>query len=559
MATFVDSVGLAPASTPQQSGVSFGPGGTPFFTCLSCAIAFPNPDDQRAHYRTDLHRYNMKRRVASLPPVKADAFNAKILERRQQLAKHQSGGAAEGNEIEEEEAGGRCSPCGKTFSSRNAYKDHMGSRKHRETVAKVEALKGCKAAQGPLPAASKDDGAPTEEVPLKFRVPYAEAAPSDSAASGLAETGSLKEALPSVSFSSAQLPSHSKSKRSNLPTTLPDDATEEQMQAAIDAKVASASRINPNTTCFFCISPTQRFSSLEDTLAHMRKAHSFFIPERTYLTDLAGLMEYLADKVAVGNICLYCNGHGRGFASKEAVQGHMIDKAHCKIAYEEEEDKLELGDFYDFSSSYPDVDTREERRERRRLRKEAMKRVTAATDWEVINDEDENGDAAVQEDGEWEDEDVESGDDDDVDKNTEGDDSDTDSDLSEAPQARYGDNEYELVLPSGTRLGHRAMRRYYNQSLRTTPASSERYAPGGNSGGALARRLIGDGRSAEDRSGTLVKDRGGQVVRARNRGEAMEAQRYYKEFRDIQRKEQFKTKIGYRNNNQKHFRDPLLQ
>ncbi len=31
----------------------------------------------------------------------------------------------------------------------------------------------------------------------------------------------------------------------------------------------------------------------------------------------------------------------------------MLDKFHCKIAYADAEDQLELGDFYDFTSSYP--------------------------------------------------------------------------------------------------------------------------------------------------------------------------------------------------------------
>lgn len=38
------------------------------------------------HYRSDHHRYNMKRRVASLPPVSALVFNQKVLDRRQETA-----------------------------------------------------------------------------------------------------------------------------------------------------------------------------------------------------------------------------------------------------------------------------------------------------------------------------------------------------------------------------------------------------------------------------------------------------------------------------------------
>lgn len=38
------------------------------------------------HYRSDHHRYNMKRRVAGLPPVSAELFDQKVLERRAETA-----------------------------------------------------------------------------------------------------------------------------------------------------------------------------------------------------------------------------------------------------------------------------------------------------------------------------------------------------------------------------------------------------------------------------------------------------------------------------------------
>ena len=56
------------------------------FTCISCRVAFEDAAEQRTHFSTDWHRYNMKRRVASLPPVAATAFNEKVVERREQNA-----------------------------------------------------------------------------------------------------------------------------------------------------------------------------------------------------------------------------------------------------------------------------------------------------------------------------------------------------------------------------------------------------------------------------------------------------------------------------------------
>lgn len=56
----------------------------------------------------------------------------------------------------------------------------------------------------------------------------------------------------------------------------------------------------------------------------MAASHGFFIPDIEYLKDLEGLFKYLAEKIAIGNVCLYCNGKGKSFQSLEAVQAHMV-------------------------------------------------------------------------------------------------------------------------------------------------------------------------------------------------------------------------------------------
>ena len=500
MATIVGASAQEPVQPSQYDDE------TPLFTCLSCSIAFPNPEDQRTHYRSDLHRYNMKRRVANLPPVKAEVFNAKILERRAAINQAENESAKED----------RCEACNKVFSTENAYKSHINSKKHKEAEAKASK----RAAKSQSPQQTQ---ASNSDTPLRFTVPKPAKAEDASAPADGDE--------PMASSSQAR-----EEKRSNLRHTLmvDEDATEEQIQAAIDAKVASSRRIDPSKECIFC--QASGFKSLTDSLSHMSKAHGFFIPDSEYLSDLPGLMAYLADKVSVGNICLYCNGKGKGFHTTSAVQKHMTDKFHCKIAYELEEDQLEFGDFYDFTSSYP-LDADEEEDE----------------EWE--DDEDVGEDEAMEEDGE---------DDEVVDltsrrPRTGGEEANGDAGV------RYGDSDMELILPSGARIGHRSLRRYYEQSLaprepvsRFTNDQEDSQRFGG--GSALARRLIAEsGMGHHDKDGTLVKQRGGHVVKARNRGEAREANRHIREFRDVARREAFKTRVGFNNNNQKHFRDPLLQ
>ena len=43
-------------------------------TCLACNVAFDDMDFGRFHYKTDWHRYNLKRKVASLLPITLEQF-----------------------------------------------------------------------------------------------------------------------------------------------------------------------------------------------------------------------------------------------------------------------------------------------------------------------------------------------------------------------------------------------------------------------------------------------------------------------------------------------------
>jgi hypothetical protein len=38
-------------------------GGLPRMTCVACRVVFAKPDLHREHYKSDWHRYNLKRKV----------------------------------------------------------------------------------------------------------------------------------------------------------------------------------------------------------------------------------------------------------------------------------------------------------------------------------------------------------------------------------------------------------------------------------------------------------------------------------------------------------------
>lgn len=51
---------------------------TDMFTCVTCNIAFDDPELQRAHYKTDWHRYNLKRKVAEMPAINLQDFLERV-------------------------------------------------------------------------------------------------------------------------------------------------------------------------------------------------------------------------------------------------------------------------------------------------------------------------------------------------------------------------------------------------------------------------------------------------------------------------------------------------
>lgn len=55
------------------------------FTCVACNVAFKEAEKQRAHYKTDWHRYNLKRKIADLPPVSAQAFAERVQLQKSQV------------------------------------------------------------------------------------------------------------------------------------------------------------------------------------------------------------------------------------------------------------------------------------------------------------------------------------------------------------------------------------------------------------------------------------------------------------------------------------------
>lgn len=97
------------------------------FTCITCRLAFSDADVQRAHYKTDWHRYNLRRKVAAMAPVTAEGFEERVWAQRA-LAEQRGRATAT-----------YCAACCKRFASFNAYDNHLRSRRHAELERKAVA------------------------------------------------------------------------------------------------------------------------------------------------------------------------------------------------------------------------------------------------------------------------------------------------------------------------------------------------------------------------------------------------------------------------------------
>uniref|UniRef100_A0A3Q0RWH3 Cytoplasmic 60S subunit biogenesis factor ZNF622 n=1 Tax=Amphilophus citrinellus TaxID=61819 RepID=A0A3Q0RWH3_AMPCI len=370
------------------------------YTCISCRVAFADGEVQRAHYKTDWHRYNLKRKVADMPPVTAENFQERVLAQR----------AAADQQLTDASATEYCTICNKKFSSANAYQNHLQSHKHQQAEkqtllaaqrrvekmneknlekglgdekvdndARNEALQqALKEQQRSSPA--KQDHAQTSQGATKQRTEKPDKPPR---MMWLEEQAKRREREGGEEWEDVDDDDDDDDDEGDDSDEMEEDDEDEAMDqeegesAALSDPCPSALPGSiPVTDCLFC---SHHSKSLMKNVSHMTKVHSFFIPDVEFLVDLKGFIRYLGEKVG----------------------SHMTDKSHCKL-FTDGDAALEFADFYDFRNSYPD-------------RKEG-------------------------EDTEMDDE-----------------------ELPDAKNLEYDDETMELTLPSGAKIGHRSLMRYYKQ------------------------------------------------------------------------------------------------
>jgi pre-60S factor REI1 len=381
-----------------------------------------------------------------LPPISSEVFAEKVI-----AAQATSSAAATKAAYEK-----TCTACEKTYFSENAFYNHVGSQKHLKQVAFL------RKARGPV----ADDASSIVSSTLDSQVTVTVDIESESESESEAESDSEDE----VAAMASNL------EKTTL-TTKPVDAEKKKV-------------VVPVKRCLFC---NYESPSITLNVHHMERIHNMFIPERQYLVDLEGLIGALYEKINVYQECLTC---GKLKPSVFGLQTHMRDKGHCSIPFHTEEEQLEIGEFYDFRSTYSD-DEDEEDEEDEATGGKARGGVKLGARREA-KEEVEDSDEEMEDPEGWE-----------TDSSTSSLDS---ADLTAVPlgsrEHRYEKldrhphhssedprphksadgfhshahkhahaayySEYELHLPSGRAVGHRSLAKYYKQNLHNHPSPAER-------------------------------------------------------------------------------------
>jgi len=524
--------------------------------------------------QTDWHRYNLKRRVASLPPLSSEIFTEKVLANKATAAATAAKASFEK----------LCTPCQKTYFSENAYNNHLNSSKHRINMAK--------SGRG----AQLDDAASVtgSMVSSAFSLGESMAESEATTVNGDKDVADVAEGLQNASLEG-------------------EDAAENESAAAEDDKSSVAASTKPATDplldCLFCNYKSPNFQL---NITHMGRYHGMFIPEKEFLAQPEELIKHLHEKVHAYHECLKCH---KTLHTASGIQTHMRDRGHCMIAFDSDIELVEIGEFYDFRSSYPDAADFDEMAEEAEDSDDSSSttgggiKLGARRETKTTTEDDAAMSSNAEEDAGWEtDSTVSSVPTDEItavpidrshrhkslNKSKHHNHADPrphraadgfHSHAHHTPQAVYHD-EYELHLPSGRTAGHRSLNKYYRQNLRNYPGVAERMEeaqrariPGAITAGDEDEEdqdgdVTMDGEEGEEGSQLQVRGRGHdkdrQLLSRANGGRGMvgvtDAKK--KEIQAVEkrdrRKEQaarsrYQANVEKAQNSQKHFRDPLLQ
>jgi len=253
--------------------------------CTQCRLKFTDGISLKLHMGTEFHLYNAKRRIAELDPISESIFEEKKALLNQAAIS-----------MSVTETLWKCMPCTKNFKSMEKLDEHKRSKKHKRSEKEFKL--------------ANPDLCDDSSIFKSFS--------NDISVSG---SSFVKDLAKSMS---------GKSENDKL-------LMEENGEAEIKPVKTTLESLR---ICLFC---NKESDGVKKNLDHMKNRHNFTINDVECLINLKGLLSYVAERIQLGQLCLGCS---KQFSSARRCQQHMIDKCHCIM---NEDDEEEYDDYYDYS------------------------------------------------------------------------------------------------------------------------------------------------------------------------------------------------------------------
>ncbi|KAI8777449.1 zinc finger protein 622 isoform X1 [Biomphalaria glabrata] len=257
-------------------------------TCLSCNVGFEDISLGRLHYKTDWHRYNLKRKVANLSPVTLEKF-----QERQQLHEKQEQDTTAVQET------CFCKPCNKSFSTTNALENHIQSKKHKEVLTgNLKPKRGSKKPKihNNSQTAPVNSIIETSDVGTDIQVDEEDS--DTESCDSFSDTFGLEQCL-FCSFISSSLEDNVKHMTSHHGFFIPDAEFISDLEGLI---IYLGEKVSDGHLCLWCNEKGKRFHSTKDAQRHMiDKGHCKMLHEGDVIYEYADFYDYTSSYPDAGN------------------------------------------------------------------------------------------------------------------------------------------------------------------------------------------------------------------------------------------------------------------
>ncbi|KAL6933947.1 hypothetical protein ACO0R3_001730 [Hanseniaspora guilliermondii] len=282
------------------------------FTCNACALTFPSSDIQRFHMKSDWHRYNLKRKLEGLMPVSSEEFQVKI----ERFNKIKESGILDDYEYSTDE-----------HNDSNIFKSKdLSKTEETSDIADYEESSEEKE-DSDADMSVEDEQADDKQLFNINKLNINKKSVNDN----MSDTDGT-EFYKTTDFNATTASDYT----SRDPTT--DGDSEMSLDSDEDGEPDELS-VND---CVFCYHTSK---DSERNIKHMFTKHGFYIPERSFLVDLNGLLSFIDYIINCEEHCLVCEYQGSG------IKHHLEKKGHARMVYETAKQKSLFKDYYDFSTA----------------------------------------------------------------------------------------------------------------------------------------------------------------------------------------------------------------